>query len=130
MRFVHKGLAKHVPNSRCDPSRLRLRIRKGLAENVSAYEFLMASALHLLRQTLDICGNYLSRGFHNPAGRAEVLGNRDCVYGGISLPKVEYVVDVGAPKLVQSLVVIPNNAQVRAQVVERAYEPLLERIDI
>ena len=93
---------------------------------------LVTSPHHRLRQPIasrDALGDR-APDLDDALARAEVLGERDLPDAGVAVAEGDDVGDLAAAPLVDRLVVVADDAQVRAELRQAADQSLLQRVDV
>ena len=109
-----------------------VRVVERQREQVAALPRLVAGRDHRLRQPLaggDALGDRAAELDHALA-RPEVVVERDLPDAGVALRERDDVRDLAAAPLVDRLVVVADDAQVRAEPHQAADESLLQRVDV
>ena len=129
---VVEGEPAHRLDAVADPRRLRVLVREIASDQVAALPALVPART-------------IAFGRRSPAGirsatdlpdldhalaRAEVLGERHLADAGVPVGERDDVRDLAAAPLVDRLVVVADDAQVRAELRQPADESLLQRVDV
>ena len=128
-----EGEPAHRLDAVADPRRLRVRVveRRERAGRPAPSVWCPA-AHHRLRQPLaggDPLGDR-SPDLDDALARAEVLVERDLLDAGVPVGERDDVRDLAAAPLVDRLIVVADDAEVRAELRQAADEALLQRVDV
>ena len=85
---------------------------------------------HLLRQPIRIVGNHAIRHIHNARCAAEILLQMYLMHMGISLCEGNHVVRVAASKLIDCLVIVAHDANIRTCLRNPKNQLFLKIVDI
>ena len=115
-----------------DPRRLRARVVERQGEQVAAFPCLVTRGDHRLLQSL--AGGYAlgdgSAELDHALARPKVVVQDDLLDAGIAARERDDVRDLAAAPLVDRLIVVADDAEVRAKLHEAADESLLQGIDV
>ena len=122
----------HRLDAVADPRRLSRLVVELAGEQVAALPRLVTGAHHRLRQAMaggDALGDRPAE-FDDALARAEVVVERDLPDAVVAVRERDDVRDLAAAPLVDRLVVVADDAQVRAELRQPADESLLQRVDV